>query len=229
MTINNPIIKDIGGGYVLKTPLNITIASNVINTMKDRYIPNGETGGLMWLRAAGNSYGIIDRVTFLPNLSGLATGYSTSQALFNSTVNNILGQNYLPVVFHSHPVTLGLSLYDSRNPNFYLRSSAADRKLSRDTIIEGVPLYMPEVIFVKSQSYSNGYAMSAYGGQVLPVGFSRLSPLQIAAIGLGVYLYSRGELNSIGLIAVSSVILYGEYLRPNYEYTSDGGFSMAIK
>lgn len=229
MKIKSKILNEISNGYVLKTPLKITVTPAVIAELKSKYLPNGETGGLLWLRATSENTAEIDNITFLPNLSGLATAYSTSTVLFNNTVKTILASNYLPVVFHSHPTNLGLNLYDSRKENFYLRSSPADRRLSKDTIIDSVPLFMPEMIFVKDERYKNGFALAAYGGNVLPAGFSRLSPLQIAATGMAVYLYFTEKLSETLLFAIAGVIIYEETKRPIYENLKNGGFLIKIK
>lgn len=229
MEIKSPILTKISSGYVLKKPIIITVTKEVINQLKAKYLPNGETGGLFWLRATSKTTSVIDNITFLPNLSGLATGYSTSTALFNATVNTILASNYLPVVFHSHPTNLGLSLYDSRKQNFYLRASAADRRLSKDTITNSVPLYMPEIIFVKDERYADGYAMAAYGGNILPTGFSRLSPLQIAAAALGLYLFANDKIDDFSILAIGGVLLFEETKRPVYENLKDGSFLIKIK
>lgn len=229
MIINSPILTKISSGYVLNKPLTITVTKEVINQLKAKYLPNGETGGLFWLRATSKTTAVIDNITFLPNLSGLATGYSTSTALFNATVNTILAANYLPVVFHTHPVSLGLSLYDSRKQNFYLRASAADRRLSKDTITDSVPLYMPEIIFVKDERYEDGYAMAAYGGNILPNGFSRLSNTQIALLGLGFYLFYTNKINYTSLFVIGGFIFLEEIKRPVYGNLKDGSFLIKIK
>lgn len=224
MIIESPILSKISSGYVLKKPLTISVTKQVIDTMKSKYIPNGETGGLMWLRATSQKTAVIENITFLPNVSGLATGYATNKALFNATINSILAANYLPVVFHTHPTNLGLNLYDSRKQNFYLRASAPDRRLSTDTINDTVPLFMPEVIFVSDSRYDGGYSMAFYGGKILPTGFSRLSPLQFFAAGLGLYAFLNDELDETLFLAVAGVMIYEETLRPKYEVLKDGSY-----
>jgi hypothetical protein len=206
--------------FRLKLPIEIIFTKKVIDFLKLNYVNDGEKGGMFVLKYSRPNVYVVDLAIFVQNASLSKTSYVPVQKLWANTFVEIINSGNLPIAFHTHPTELGLSIYDNRTKNFFIRASAPDRKASKLTTNN---LVMPECIFVANPKFQNGFGMSLYGGKVLPDGFSRLSPVQFAAIGataLNVLTAKSNIATALGL----SVAAIEERRRPKYQHEENGDY-----
>lgn len=223
----NQLLKETNDGFVLKKPLTITVAKSVIEVLNSIYIADGERGGLMWLESTGDNTAQIKRVSVLQNTSGDNTKFDPIEFEMQATIDLITASGCLPIVFHTHPTNLGIPLYDNKKENFYLRASQPDRLFAK-TFIDGTSLYMPEMIFVKDERFSDGYGLALYGGKILPNGFSRLSTLQyiiLAALG---YIWVKKGVTGTTLAFAVGLFLLEESKRPKYDVDTMGNYVISF-
>ncbi len=228
MTINNILLEKTFKGYQLTKPLTITVTKTVISKLSSIYVNNQERGGLLALNPVTKNIALINSMIVLENISGSNTGFVPNQTVFDKAVKEILSNGCLPMVFHTHPTVLGYNIYDNRKQNFYLRASAPDRKISKQEIVDGTDLFMPECIFVKDKRFKEGYALAMYGGGILPNGFSRLSALEFIAVGASLLsVYFKKFITPV-LLGSTAVIISEETNRPKYKLDSLGNYIISI-
>lgn len=220
----------------LKPPVTILVKANVLQAIKQNYLPNGESGGLLWLKPYRDSTSlVIDRISVVKNISSKNSAYTPEPNQLASAYGSVFDSGYLPVFYHTHPTTLGHSLYDHRRPQFYLKSSVPDRREAAKPInYQNIQILLPEVIGVASDKYTGGIDVVFYEGGILPVSWNRLSTTQIVVsiVGiLGVFVsYQKGYKKSTAIFVLFVIIflINEERKRPIYTELPSGDTLVSI-
>jgi hypothetical protein len=201
--------------YTLNRPISILISKGVVNALNQQYNKTLEKGGIMAL-SYDEKGAYINEIFFVANTSKFRSAYLPDPKKWVETLNLILLSGRLPIVFHTHPTTLGLQNYDSKRSNFYLKSSLQDRKLTKTGLkVETDLLKMPECIFVQDARFKAGYSLVFYGNG-FPKSFAFLTQNEFYLTGA---IAAAKILGISNFLVIPSSILgfaYEEMNRPKY-------------
>lgn len=214
--------------YTLNRPLRLSITKNVIDTVKKIYRTNYENGGLLVGRVVDDKI-LIDNIRVIPNQSLTSSAYTPRISEWRLELQTIIQSNLLPFAFHTHPTELGITRYDEKRPNFYVRSSKPDQSVAKQGFdFQDIELLMPECIFVVDSRYEQGINLNFYEGGILPPSVGQLGTTEIltAVIGGSVLaykvLFNRNKYLFLLMAAIALIFLFEAYRRPYYEYVNGG-------
>ena len=209
--------------YTLNKPVSILLGAGVLSSIKSKYPQNSEIGGVIWVKPLNQKTLISENVTFFRNVQNNPSKYSPHPDDYYQALLAIQNGGYLPILFHTHPTSLGISSYDGKRVRFYLTSSLQDQDSSFYPVeMSGQNLVMPQAIFVGDQRFTNGIGVSLYNGYLFPLSVAKLSTGEVWSIGIAVLLllsvgvkYTR----SAYFIVAALIFTLGayEYFRPKYQ------------
>jgi hypothetical protein len=234
--IKAPQFKINDGVLRLNPPVEIILRASVLKTIKQNYLPDGESGGLLWLKPyRDNTSLIIDNISVVPNISQSNSTYLPQPVLLANAYQSIFESGYMPMFYHTHPTTLGHSLYDHKRPNFYLKSSVPDRQAARNPVqFKDIQILLPEGIAVGGDNYEGGIDIVFYEGGILPAAWNRLSTTQIVVTVVGILVVLIGfnsrykKQTLIFALLVLVFIVNEERKRPIYTELPNGDTLITI-
>jgi hypothetical protein len=182
---NEIIVKDgIGDDarFRINTPCLIEISENVTKYLSDEYDPRFEKGGFLIAvpqRKKGITHLTIDRVVFLPNVSGTPErSYSPDYAEYTKTLQDVfVGRiaNALPIRFHTHPTHSDNAFHAMLNYQQQCNTSKQDQRVSREfpiQIDEETSLFLPDSLVLRNMTLGRMF-IGFYNGLIAPVEFSK--------------------------------------------------------
>jgi hypothetical protein len=210
-------------GLLLARPTKIRVTALAIDTVKRLYRPNYEMGGLLLMQpVAQMRHWVIDKVLSIPNRATNSTSYDPDPQTFNAAINAAIKAGLVPLVFHTHPTSIGHSTYDHKRANFYVKSSKPDRLVARQGLatIDEKKLLLPEAIAVVDERFGAGFQLAFFEGGFLPPSYAALTTTEWAAVGVAAA--SLLFLNRPLLLGLGAVFLAEEKRRPVYTNLPDG-------
>lgn len=170
--------------FHLTVPCKVRILSDTILNLKSSYLPNEETGGLLWAKPTtegSEKIYIVDDVTYVrnaiedkPRTDGLtkAGAYLPDTKEFYAAIEKIFQKGYLPIDFHTHPSQRKSINFSIANEYLKNETSDADRFESNVTYpIGGRNLLLPRALITGNFITGQDIFIGLYNGGIAPVDF----------------------------------------------------------
>lgn len=174
--------------YHLARPCRFEIKQNIVDSLKSRYLPDEEIGGILWInpiKIDDEYVFMIDKVSYIRNsiedtvykdkVGNIRTRkdtYLSDAKTYSEEVNKVLAVNCLPLKFHSHP-TQGKSVIESLNKQEW-HTETSDQDViesSKPLELGNDSLLLPRALIVGNGDFSNDIFIGLYGGFIAPNGF----------------------------------------------------------
>jgi hypothetical protein len=227
--INRTDFEAKNGAIVFNRPTTLRLSAMVIAEIKRNYLRAAESGGLLLARPTDKvGFFEVDSLLIIKNNSPFNTKFDPDPAVYLAAINNAIDRGLLPMTYHTHPTSIGHQIYDHKRPNFYVKSSGADRSIASDGVQVGdLKLLLPEAIAVADDRYDEGFKIAFYEGGILPKSYASLSKTQKWAIGGSIVAAVIFGKKLLGLLL--PVLAIEEYRRPSYQYNDDGTINVVFR
>lgn len=172
----------------LTTPCRFKVKNLVVKSLKEKYLPDEEIGGVLWAKPTSSEKEkiyIVDKITYVRNAiedkpltdkngrkltkhnAYLPDGKEISEAY-----KKIFSSEYLPVKFHTHP-TKGHNVIDQLSlQQLQTETSDQDKLESENTHpIDEHNLLMPRALIVGNRDLGSDIFIGLYNGFISPDDF----------------------------------------------------------
>ena len=219
----------------LKSPCVVKVNKNVVKSLKEKYIPTEELGGILIAKpkVIGDEKVIeIVDVVYVRNAiedkpqddnSNKSNAYLPDSKQLYDELNKLWNNSYLPIDFHTHPTGGEEYFHSVIKQNFQTDTSKQDRKESEFPLkIGDEKLLMPRALIV-GNDISTDIFIGFYNGFISPIGFEE-SKKQIASENIekvvdNISAVTLTDMQKIGLgigalILLFTIIKYPKYSLP---------------